>query len=129
METVVCHEGGELANPTCREVCTHQTGHAEVLQVNFDASKLSYQHVLDAFFDEHNPTQLNRGSRFRSAIPFGNLLSFTGAAAGAAIAWLSAEHKLSKPIVTQVIPADTFWPAEEYHQKYLEKRGAASCHI
>jgi peptide-methionine (S)-S-oxide reductase len=86
--------------------------------------------MLDAFFDEHNPTQLNRGdpdfgAQYRSVIFYRS----PEQQQAAAIARLSAEHKLSKPFVTQVIPADTFWPAEEYRQKCLEKCGPASCHI
>lgn len=132
VETVVGYEGGALENPSYREVCTDQTGHAEVLQVTFDPVRVSYQQLLDAFFAEHNPTQLNRqgpdlGTQYRSAIFYHS--PEQQQAATATIARLSAGGKFPKPIVTQVVPAETFWPAEEYHQKYLEKRGATSCHI
>ncbi len=132
VETAVGYEGGTLENPGYRDVCTDQTGHAEVLQVTFDPAQVSYQQLLDAFFAEHNPTQLNRqgpdfGTQYRSVIFYHS--PEQQQAAKATIARLTAEHKFSKPIVTQVVPAETFWPAEEYHQKYLEKRGATSCHI
>jgi peptide-methionine (S)-S-oxide reductase len=132
VETAVGYEGGTLANPSYRDVCTDRTGHAEVLQITFDPARVSYRHLLDAFFAEHNPTQLNRqgpdhGTQYRSVIFYHS--PEQQRAATATIARLTAEHKFSQPIVTQVVPAETFWPAEEYHQKYLEKRGAASCHI
>jgi peptide-methionine (S)-S-oxide reductase len=132
VETAVGYEGGTLKNPSYRDVCTDQTGHAEVLQVTFDPGRVSYQQLLDAFFAEHNPTQLNRqgpdfGAQYRSVIFYHS--QEQQHASSATIARLTAEHKFSKPIVTQVVPAETFWPAEEYHQKYLEKRGATSCHI
>jgi peptide-methionine (S)-S-oxide reductase len=132
VETLVGYEGGAAENPTYRQVCTDGTGHAEVLQVTFDPEKVSYAQLLDAFFNEHNPTQLNRqgpdhGAQYRSVIFYHSPQQ--KAAADAAITRLTEEKKFSRPIVTQVTPAETFWPAEEYHQKYLEKRGAASCHI
>jgi peptide-methionine (S)-S-oxide reductase len=132
LETAVGYEGGTLDNPTYREVCTDQTGHAEVLQVTFDPAKVTYQQLLEAFFTAHNPTQLNRqgpdhGTQYRSAIFYHS--PGQRQAAEEMIARLNKERKFSQPIVTQVVPAETFWPAEEYHQKYLEKRGAVSCHI
>lgn len=132
IETLVGYEGGTLDNPTYRDVCTDRTGHAEVVQVTFDPAKVTYQKLLDTFFSEHNPTQLNRqgpdhGTQYRSAIFYHS--PEQQQAATATIERLTAEHKFSKPIVTQVVPAAPFWPAEEYHQKYLEKRGAVSCHI
>lgn len=132
LETAVGYEGGTLDSPTYRDVCTDRTGHAEVLQITFDPARVSYQQLLDTFFAEHNPTQLNRqgpdvGTQYRSAIFYHS--PEQQQEANATIARLAAEHKFSKPIVTQVVPAETFWRAEEYHQKYLEKRGAASCHI
>ncbi|MGO8719952.1 MAG: peptide-methionine (S)-S-oxide reductase MsrA [Acidobacteriaceae bacterium] len=132
LETSVGYEGGTLENPSYRDVCTDRTGHAEVLQITFDPARVSYQQLLDAFFQEHNPTQLNRqgpdhGTQYRSVIFYHS--PEQQQSANATVARLTAEHKFSKPIVTQVVPAETFWPAEEYHQKYLEKRGATSCHI
>jgi peptide-methionine (S)-S-oxide reductase len=93
---------------------------------------VTYQQLLEAFFTAHNPTQLNRqgpdhGTQYRSVIFYHS--PGQRQAAEEMIARLTAEHKFSQPIVTQVVPAETFWPAEEYHQKYLEKRGAVSCHI
>ena len=132
VETKVGYEGGTLENPTYRDVCTDLTGHAEVLEITFDPSRVSYQQLLLAFFSEHDPTQLNRqgpdhGTQYRSVVFYHS--PEQQQVATATIARLTAEHKFSKPIVTQVVPAETFWPAEEYHQKYLEKRGATSCHI
>jgi peptide-methionine (S)-S-oxide reductase len=132
LDTAVGYEGGSLEHPTYKEVCTDRTGHAEVVQVTFDSSRLHYEDLLDAFFALHDPTQLNRqgpdwGSQYRSAI-------FTHSdeqrqAALAKIAELNAAGTFRRPIVTEVTPGTNFWKAEEYHQKYLEKRGMVSCHI
>jgi peptide-methionine (S)-S-oxide reductase len=131
-ETAVGYEGGKLESPSYKEVCTDQTGHAEVVEVTFDPAKVSYKTLLSAFFSLHDPTQLNRqgpdwGTQYRSAVFFHS--AEQEAEAKALIAELNAEKKFPRPIVTQVVPAQTFWRAEEYHQKYLEKRGATSCHI
>ena len=131
-ETAVGYEGGKLDNPTYKDVCTDRTGHAEVVEVKFDPAKVSYQRLLDLFFELHDPTQLNRqgpdwGAQYRSAIFFHS--PEQEAEAKATIARLTAQKTFKKPIVTQVVPAENFWRAEEYHQKYLEKRGALSCHI
>ncbi len=130
--TAVGYEGGALANPSYQQVCTDRTGHAEAVDIDYDPSQITYEQLLDAFFSLHDPTQLNRqgpdwGSQYRSAIFFHS--PEQEAAAKAVIARLTAEKRFARPIVTQVVPADTFWRAEEYHQKYLEKRGALSCHI
>ena len=132
LNTAVGYEGGTLEHPTYKEVCTDKTGHAEVVQVTFDPARISFETLLDAFFALHDPTQLNRqgpdwGSQYRSVI-------FTetddqAAEAHAKISELSASGTFRKPIATAVLPATTFWKAEEYHQKYLEKRGMVSCHI
>ena len=132
LDTAVGYEGGASEHPTYQEVCTDRTGHAEVVEVTFDSRRVAYDQLLDAFFSLHDPTQLNRqgpdwGSQYRSAI-------FThsdeqAAAAHARIAELHAAGTFRKAIVTQVAPATSFWKAEEYHQKYLEKRGMVSCHI
>lgn len=132
VETKVGYEGGKLPNPTYKDVCTDRTGHAEVVQVTFDPSILSFEALLEEFFALHNPTQLNRqgpdwGSQYRSTIFFHS--PEQQASAQAVIEQLEHSQRFGKPIVTQVVPAQTFWPAEEYHQKYLEKRGAVSCHI
>lgn len=132
LDTAVGYEGGTLEHPTYKEVCTDRTGHAEVVQVTFDNSRVRYEDLLDAFFSLHDPTQLNRqgpdwGSQYRSAI-------FTHSeeqrlAAEAKIAELNAAGTFRKPIVTQVAAGTNFWKAEEFHQRYLEKRGMVSCHI
>ncbi len=132
LETAVGYEGGTLERPSYREVCTDRTGHAEVVQVRFDPAKVSFASLLDTFFQEHDPTQLNRqgpdhGTQYRSVVFYHS--PEQQQQAQAAIARLQQEKRFSRPIVTQVVPASTFWPAEEYHQKYLEKRGAVSCHI
>jgi peptide-methionine (S)-S-oxide reductase len=131
-ETAVGFEGGKLDHPSYRDVCTDATGHAEVVEIDYDPEKVSYQHLLDLFFELHDPTQLNRqgpdwGTQYRSVVFFHS--PEQEKAAKESIARLTAEGRFSKPIVTQVVPAQTFWRAEEYHQKYLEKRGAVSCHI
>ena len=131
-ETAVGYEGGALANPNYQQVCTDRTGHAEAVEIDFDPSRITYEQLLDEFFALHDPTQLNRqgpdwGTQYRSAVFFHS--PEQEAAAKATIARLTAEKRFAKPIVTQVVPAETFWRAEEYHQKYLEKRGAVSCHI
>jgi peptide-methionine (S)-S-oxide reductase len=131
--TAVGFEGGALEQPTYKDVCTDQTGHAEVVELDFDTEKVSYERLLDAFFDLHDPTTLNHqgpdwGTQYRSAIFFHS--PEQEAAARAKIERLTAEGRFKpKRIVTQVVPATTFWRAEEYHQRYLQKRGQASCHI
>lgn len=132
IQTAVGYEGGELENPGYKDVCTDQTGHAEVVEVTFDPDRVGFGTLLDAFFSLHDPTQLNRqgpdrGTQYRSAVFFHSPQQ--EAAAKTKIADLTAANKYPDPVVTQVLPAQTFWRAEEYHQKYLEKRGAASCHI
>jgi peptide-methionine (S)-S-oxide reductase len=132
VETAVGYEGGALENPTYKDVCTDRTGHAEVVELTFDPQKVSYAALLDLFFELHDPTQVNRqgpdwGTQYRTAVFFHT--PEQEAAARDAIARLDASHKYAKPIATRVVPAGTFWRAEEYHQKYLEKRGAVSCHI
>lgn len=132
-ETAVGYEGGHMQAPSYKDVCTDGTGHAEVVELDFDPGKVSYEQLLDAFFSLHDPTQLNRqgpdwGTQYRSAVFFHSEAQKT--AAEAKIAELTAAGKFApKKIVTKVEPAQTFWRAEEYHQRYLEKRGLASCHI
>lgn len=132
LDTAVGYAGGTLENPTYKDVCTGNTNHAEVVEVTFDPVKISYAQLLDAFFSLHDPTQKDRqgpdwGTQYRSVIFFHS--PERQQMALAAIARLTKENKFPKPIVTQVVPASTFWRAEEYHQKYLEKRGMASCHL
>jgi len=132
IETAVGYSGGETPNPTYKDVCTDETGHAEVVQVTFDPAKVSYEQLLDVFWKVHDPTQVNRqgpdfGSQYRTAI-------FVHSPEQEAIAKksrqsLEASGKLKRPIATEITPAATFYRAEEYHQKYLQKRGVASCHF
>ena len=132
IDTAVGYEGGDLERPTYTDVCTDRTGHAEVVQVIFDPSRLSYEALLDAFFSMHDPTQVNRqgpdlGTQYRSVIFIHN--EAQERQARAKIAELGASGTYSDTIATQVSPAKTFWKAEEYHQRYLEKRGMVHCHI
>jgi peptide-methionine (S)-S-oxide reductase len=132
VETAVGYEGGTKDNPTYQDVCTDRTGHAEVVQVTFDPRRVSYQALLDLFFELHDPTQVNRqgpdwGTQYRTVV-FAHSPQ-QEAQARETIARLNASGRYARPIATHVVPAATFWRAEEYHQKYLEKRGAVSCHI
>ncbi len=130
--TAVGYAGGTVANPTYQQVCSDRTGHAEVVQVEYDPSAVSYEELLNVFWDNHNPTTLNRqgpdvGTQYRSVIFFHS--PEQEAAARASMEQLGQSGRFSRPIVTQVEPAKSFFRAEEYHQQYLEKRGLASCHI
>ena len=132
IDTAVGYEGGDLEHPTYKEVCTDRTGHAEVVEVTFDNSRLSYEALLDTFFALHDPTQVNRqgpdfGTQYRSVIF--TLSDEQAAQAKARIAELNASGTYRQSVATQVLPSTNFWKAEEYHQKYLEKRGMVSCHI
>jgi peptide-methionine (S)-S-oxide reductase len=132
VETSVGYSGGTLASPSYEDVCYRNTGHAEVVLVEFDPAQLTYDRLLDTFWDAHDPTQKNRqgpdvGTQYRSAI-----FVFDEAqaeAARASKARLEAAGRFTRPIATEITPASEFWPAEEYHQRYLEKRGLASCHL
>jgi peptide-methionine (S)-S-oxide reductase len=124
--------GGTLDNPTYQDVCTDRTGHAEVVQVEYDPAKVSYEQLLDAFFKLHDPTQVNRqgpdfGKQYRSAIFYYS--PEQEATARAVKERLQKSGQFSKPIATEITPAATFWRAEDYHQRYLEKRGLRHCHI
>ncbi len=131
--TAVGYEGGSKERPSYKDVCTDQTGHAEVVELDFDPAKVSYETLLDAFFSLHDPTTMNRqgpdwGSQYRSVIFYHS--TEQEQRARAKIEQLTSEGRFKpKRIVTQVEPAQTFWRAEEYHQRYLEKRGQTSCHI
>ena len=131
--TAVGYEGGGLERPTYQDVCTDQTGHAEVVELEFDPEKVGYGQLLDSFFALHDPTTLNRqgpdwGTQYRSVVFYHS--PEQERQARAKIKQLTAEGRFRpKRIVTQVEPARTFWRAEEYHQRYLEKRGLAKCHI
>src|SRR5258707_4609264 len=132
IDTAVGYSGGETPNPTYKDVCTDETGHAEVVQVAFDPAKVSYEKLLEVFWKVHDPTQVNRqgpdfGTQYRTAI-------FTHSpeqevAAKKSRADLEASKKFQRPIATEITPAGKFYRAEDYHQRYLEKRGMASCHI
>ena len=131
VDATVGYAGGHTENPTYREVCGGQTGHAEVVQVTFDPARVSYRDLLDAFWSLHDPTQVNRqgpdvGSQYRSLILA--ISSEQEAAARESKAALEASRRFPRPIATAIEPAGPFWPAEEYHQRYLEKRGVWSCH-
>jgi len=130
--TAVGYSGGTLANPTYQDVCSGRTGHAEVVQVEYDPARVSYDRLLDVFWDNHDPTTLNRqgpdvGEQYRSAIFFHT--PEQEAAARASKARLERSGRFRRPIVTEITPASEFWRAEEYHQRYLEKRGLAHCTI
>jgi len=132
ISTRVGYTGGQLPNPTYKDVCTDRTGHAEAVEVEYDPSKLSYEKLLDVFWENHDPTQLNRqgpdsGTQYRSAIFFTS--QEQQSAAKASKERLEKSGRYHKPIVTEIVPASTFYEAEDYHQQYLEKRGLASCHI
>jgi peptide-methionine (S)-S-oxide reductase len=131
-DALVGYLGGTLANPTYRDVCTGRTGHAEVVQVQYDPSEVAYDKLLDVFWANHDPTTLNRqgpdvGTQYRSAIFYHSPEQKD--AAEKSKARLEASGTLRRPVVTEITAASTFYPAEDYHQRYLEKRGLASCHI
>jgi len=131
-ETAVGYMGGKLENPTYEAVCTDRTGHAEVVQVQFDPAQVSYERLLEIFWEIHDPTTLNRqgpdrGTQYRSAVFYHD--SAQQKAAQALKAQLESSGRFRRPIVTEITPASTFWRAEEYHQKYVQKHGGGSCHI
>ncbi len=126
------YSGGHKSNPTYKEVCTGTTGHAEVVEVEYDPSVVSFDHLLDVFFKIHNPTTRDQqgpdvGSQYRSAIYF--TTPEQEAAAKKKMEELEQKGRFLNPIVTEVAPAKTFWRAEEYHQRYNEKHNRASCHV
>jgi peptide-methionine (S)-S-oxide reductase len=129
-DAAVGYMGGSLANPTYEDVCTDRTGHAEVVQVDYDPAVVSYEELLRAFFDLHDPTSLNRqgpdyGKQYRSVIFF-----YDADQQRAALKMkddLDRSGRFPRKIVTQIAPAPEFWRAEEYHQRYFEKHGIAAC--
>jgi peptide-methionine (S)-S-oxide reductase len=130
VDTAVGYEGGTLPNPTYEDVCSHTTGHAEVVQVEFDPDEVSYDELLDVFWSVHDPTQVNRqgpdiGSNYRSVIFFHSPEQEEMAIESKA----RAQARFDRPIATEISPASDFWRAEEYHQQYLVKRGLATCRI
>jgi peptide-methionine (S)-S-oxide reductase len=130
--TRVGYIGGTTVNPTYKDVCTDRTGHAEAVEVEYDPAEISYDELLNVFWENHDPTQVNRqgpdfGTQYRTAIFFHSPEQEKQAKASKEA--LEKSHRFSKPIATQIVPAVTFYEAEDYHQQYLEKKGLASCHI
>jgi peptide-methionine (S)-S-oxide reductase len=130
--TRVGYTGGVTESPSYRDVCSHRTGHAEAVEVTYDTSRTSYEQLVDAFFDIHDPTQMNRqgpdvGDQYRSAIYVHD--SRQREIAEEARQRLDAEHRFRRPIVTEITEAPTFWEAEDYHQQYFEKRGGGGCQL
>ena len=130
VSTVVGYSGGHVANPTYEDVCSHTTGHAEVTQVEFDPSKISYRDLVRQFFRMHDPTQVNRqgpdvGENYRSAIFYTSDEQKTEAEDVKKM----VQKTFDKPIATEVTRASEFYKAEEYHQKYFEKTGTGACHV
>jgi peptide-methionine (S)-S-oxide reductase len=128
----VGYAGGSFEEPTYEDVCSGTTGHAEVVEVEYDPERVSYEQLLEVFWDNHDPTQLNRqgpdiGSQYRSVIFYHTPEQKAAAEESKRRRGQSGRHK--RPIVTTIEPASTFYRAEEYHQRYLEKRGLASCRI
>lgn len=124
------YTGGHTDNPSYREVCSGATGHAEAVKVEFDPEVVSFDDLLSAFWQIHDPTQVNRqgadvGTQYRSAI-FYQSDQQRGLAEASKERWA---EKFSRPIVTQIVEASEFWPAEEYHQRYFEKNGVTGCHV
>ena len=131
-DTAVGYAGGGVPNPTYKDVCTDRTGHAEVVEVDYEPAEVSYETLLDVFWNGHDPTQLNRqgpdvGTQYRSVVYFHS--TEQEAAARASRARLEESGRFRRPIATVIEPAPTFWRAEDYHQRYLEKRGLGSCHV
>ena len=130
IDATVGYSGGHTQNPTYKDVCTDETGHAEVVQVTFDPAKVSYEQLLDTFWGIHDPTQVNRqgpdvGTQYRTAIFFHTPEQERTAKKSRE----AASAKFRRTIATEITPAGPFFRAEEYHQRYLEKRGAQSCHF
>lgn len=118
------YTGGTTINPTYQQACTDETGHAEAIQVTFDAAKISYREILEIFFSVHDPTTLNRqgedtGAQYRSAIFYHN--DQQKAIAEELIGELDKARLWKKPIVTQIAPLDKFYPAEDYHREYFSQ--------
>jgi peptide-methionine (S)-S-oxide reductase len=130
-DVVVGYTGGTRVNPTYEQVCTGVTGHAEAVEVTYDEAQVSYERLLEVFWSNHNPTTPNqsgpdRGSQYRSVIFFHS----EEQKQQAAIAFKEAQKKWERPIITEIVSATEFYPAEEYHQRYFEKQGIApNCHI
>ena len=122
------YTGGNFDNPTYKAVCSDKTGHAEAVEITFDPNKVSYELLLDEFWKIHNPTTKNRqgldiGTQYRSAIFFHDDVQTIAAEKSKE----QIQKKYTRPVVTEITPASKFWPAEEYHQRYLEKHGISAC--
>ncbi|TLS37579.1 peptide-methionine (S)-S-oxide reductase MsrA [Pseudalkalibacillus caeni] len=132
ISTQVGYMGGTLAHPTYEQVCTNETGHAEVVEIKYNPLRISYEDLLEVFWNSHNPTSLNRqgedrGSQYRSAIFFHD--AEQEKTAHASKEKKGVEGTFKKPIVTEISRASEFYRAEEYHQNYFEKNGVAACSI
>ncbi len=132
LSTQVGYTGGKVNNPSYREVCSDTTGHAEAVEVTYDPSQVKYTDLLKVFWENHDPTQVNRqgpdhGTQYRTAIFYHS--PEQQKLAEDSKRELEASHRFSRPIATAIVPAVEFWRAEEYHQQYLEKRGLSTCHI
>jgi len=130
--TTVGYTGGTLKNPSYEDVCTGRTGHAEAVEIEYDPAVVSYEKLLSVFWKIHDPTTLNRqgpdiGTQYRSAIFYHNSEQKEGAITSKESLEQSGFYK--RPLVTEIVPASKFYRAEEYHQRYLEKRGKTSCHV
>ncbi len=130
--TEVGYTGGHTRNPTYKEVCTDKTGHAEAVRVQYDPGRLSYEQLLEVFWGSHDPTQRNRqgpdiGTQYRSVIFYHD--EDQKLAAERSKQALAASGRYRRPIATEIVPVPEFYRAEDYHQRYLEKRGLASCSV
>ncbi len=130
--TAVGYEGGNLPNPTYQDVCNDETGHAEVVEVDYDPEVIAYGQLLEAFWAAHDPTTMNRqgpdhGTQYRSAVFYHD--EDQRQVAEGSKQRLQESGRFKRPVVTQIAPAAAFWRAEDYHQQYLAKRGRSNCHL
>ncbi|HUC36691.1 MAG TPA: peptide-methionine (S)-S-oxide reductase MsrA [Acidimicrobiales bacterium] len=130
VEVMSGYTGGSVGRPTYEQVCSGSTGHAEAVLVAYDPAKVSYTQLLEEFWRHHDPTTPNRqgpdvGTQYRSAVFFHDAEQERLARESLA----AFQARFGRPIVTQVVPATTFWPAEEYHQRYVERTGHGACHV
>lgn len=132
VDVTVGYTGGRHENPTYEDVCSGLTGHAEAVEIVYDPARVTYEQLLEVFWNCHDPTQLNRqgpdvGTQYRSAVFFHTAEQEQAARAGKAR--LDASGRYRRPVATEITPASTFYKAEDYHQRYFEKTGQASCHV
>jgi len=133
VSTRVGYIGGRLENPTYKDVCTDRTGHAEAIEVEYDSAVVAYDDLLSVFWDIHDPTTVNRqgpdvGSQYRSVI-FYHSPGQKAAALASKERLQATDRYRQQKIITEIVPATAFYPAEDYHQRYFEKRGLASCGV